>query len=57
MNKKIYVYSRDLKKVIVVKTQQEAKEILREGSPEYVADCPKCGCMFGINWDRRNKNE
>ena len=26
-----------------------ANEVVDEGSPEYSADCPNCGCEFGVN--------
>lgn len=26
-----------------------ASEIVYDDSPEYRADCPLCGCMFGVN--------
>ena len=26
-----------------------ANEVVGEGSPEYVDDCPNCGCGFGVN--------
>jgi hypothetical protein len=28
---------------------KHAKAIALEQTPEYVADCPHCGCVFGIN--------
>ena len=29
--------------------EQHAEEISTEDRPEYVAECPKCGCLFGVN--------
>jgi len=47
--KKIYVYSRNLKKVVVVKSIKKAHEIADEDSSEYIVNCPKCNCLFGVN--------
>jgi len=26
-----------------------AAVVIEEGTPEYEVECPKCGCMFGVN--------
>jgi len=29
--------------------EEHTKEIVDEGRPEYIKDCPNCGCQFGVN--------
>jgi hypothetical protein len=28
---------------------KHARDVAFENSPEYIEDCPNCGCKFGIN--------
>ena len=49
MKKKIYAYDRVEKKIREVKTEEEAMHIADKGCPEYIEECPKCGCIFGVN--------
>ncbi len=29
--------------------EEHAVAIADEGNPEYIVDCPNCGCKFGVN--------
>jgi len=47
--KYVYVYSRNLQRVIRVRGYKRASEVAEEGNPEYQVYCPKCDCLFGVN--------
>ena len=42
------VYSRKLHKVIKT-CYDHAQIVVDEGSPEYIEDCPNCGCLIPVN--------
>lgn len=42
------VYNRNTKEVLNA-CQSHIDEICDYGSPEYVENCPNCGCNFGVN--------
>ena len=42
------VYDREKGEVMIVCEDCRLK-ILEKGVPEYVVDCPNCGCEFGVN--------
>jgi hypothetical protein len=48
--KKLYlVYDRVEGKVKKIENKEKEIEIADKDNPEYVVNCPNCGCCFGVN--------
>jgi len=48
-NKQICVVFSRHKDELMAVCEKCSEKIVEERAPEYVVDCPNCGCWFGVN--------
>ena len=44
----VLIFNRPQKQLVMV-CNEHRSGILHADSPEYLVDCPNCGCEFGVN--------